>query len=199
MTFSGDPLPLLFSANSKGVAQTPLPHLSPEAQELLAQLRDIREPAPVSWWPPAPGWWLLALLLLACCIAAYLWLRRRRRRHQENRYRMEAVKLLRDIDTNQAKAAQEINEILKRAAVKHYGRSACGSLTGLRWLNFLEKTADIDCPPQVRSVLLENLYRNSSDASGNKAFRNYAINWVQRHGRHFDNCDSSTKAEVQRV
>lgn len=203
MTFTAGPLILFSSANSKGaplLAQQPAPHLSPEAQELLAQLRDIREPAPVSWWPPAPGWWLLALLLLGCCIAVFLWLRHRRRQHEENRYREEAVKLLCDIDTNDTKAAQEINEILKRAAVKHYGRAVCGSLTGLRWLNFLERAADIECPPQARNALLENLYReNSLDVTGNKAFRDYAINWIQQHGTPCDNSDGSTKTEVHRV
>ena len=30
-------------------------------------LRDIHEPLPPGWWPPAPGWWLLALVLVVAC------------------------------------------------------------------------------------------------------------------------------------
>ncbi|MYE13551.1 MAG: DUF4381 family protein, partial [Gammaproteobacteria bacterium] len=27
-------------------------------------LRDIHEPLPPGWWPPAPGWWLVTLVVV---------------------------------------------------------------------------------------------------------------------------------------
>ncbi|SDZ78922.1 DUF4381 domain-containing protein [Microbulbifer marinus] len=158
------------------------PPPSPEAQKLLEQLRDIHEPAPISWWPPAPGWWLLALLLLACAAGVYLWLRHKRQQRLHNRYRVEAVELLRSVDAGARMAPQEINEILKRVAVTTYGRTACGNLTGRPWLDFLQDSAEIECPDAVKKVVLQHIYRaDNTDKAGNEAFRNYAIEWVQRH------------------
>ena len=165
------------------IQQQSAPQLSPEAQELLAQLRDIREPASIGWWPPAPGWWFLALLVLACTAAVFLWLRRKRRQRLRNRYRAEAVRLLQLLDTGGQTAPQEINEILKRVAVTTYGRAGCGNLTGRAWLDFLQASApESPCPQQVEKVLLEHLYRKDAvDASGNLALRDYAVQWVQLH------------------
>lgn len=160
----------------------PTPQPSPEAQELLAQLRDIHEPAPISWWPPAPGWWLLAVLLLVCIAAVALWLSHRRLKQRRNRYRVEAVRLLELVDTETEEAPQEINEILKRVAVTTYGRPACGNLTGEAWLNFLNQSAPDECPQAAQQVLLEHLYRKGdTDIAGNEALRDYALLWVRKH------------------
>lgn len=160
------------------------PQLSPEEKELLAQLHDIHEPAPIGWWPPAPGWWLLAALILAAIAGTLLWLHRRQKRREQNRYREEAVRLLREINPDDARATEDINEILKRVAVTTFGRPHCGNLTGHQWLEFLENSADIDCPESVKEVLLEHLYRaDDTDESGNRALRDYAIAWVESHSR----------------
>ena len=42
--------------------------LSPELMAQLNQLKDVRLPQAVSWWPPAPGWWVLAIILLSLLI-----------------------------------------------------------------------------------------------------------------------------------
>ena len=36
---------------------------------LLSQLKDIHQPTPVSWWPPAIGWYLLVIVI---CITAFI-------------------------------------------------------------------------------------------------------------------------------
>nr|WP_255771346.1 DUF4381 domain-containing protein [Microbulbifer guangxiensis] len=157
---------------------------SPAEQALLDQLRDIHTPDPIGWWPPAPGWWLLAALLMIGLYFLLRWLRQRKLRWSRNRYRKEAERLLRAIDTSTPDAAQDINEILKRVAVTTYGRQGCGNLTGRAWLDFLRTTADVDCPPQAETVLLEQLYRADRwDESGNNALRDYAIRWSRNHKR----------------
>ncbi|WP_323844049.1 DUF4381 domain-containing protein [Microbulbifer magnicolonia] len=178
----------------------PAPPLSPEAQELLAQLHDIHEPAPVGWWPPAPGWWLLALLLLACLAGIYLWLRARRRQRLHNRYRAEGVRLLQSVDTGNRMAPQQINELLKRVAVTTYGRGACGNLTGRAWLDFLQGSAPCECPDAAQRVLLDHLYRaDTLDKAGNEAFRDYAILWVQQHRERQPELLSQATAEAAGV
>lgn len=176
------------------------PQLSPEEKELLAQLHDIQEPAPIGWWPPAPGWWLLAALILAAIAAALLWLHRRRKRREQNRYREEAVRLLSEIDPADARAPQEINEILKRVAVTTFGRARCGNLIGRQWLDFLDNTADIDCPDEAEKALLEHLYRDDhANEAGNRALRDYAIAWVQFHSTETNAKRQAATTEAQSV
>ncbi|GAB2889701.1 DUF4381 domain-containing protein [Microbulbifer echini] len=154
---------------------------SPETQELLAQLHDIQEPPPVSWWPPAPGWWLLALLIFAFLLGLTLWLHRKKKQAERNRYRKEAVALLETINTQKPEAAEEINEILKRVAVTTFSRARCGNLTGNAWLKFLQNSALLEPPHQVHAVLLEELYRGTSEPESSQVFCQYAIQWVQQH------------------
>ncbi|NOZ66338.1 MAG: DUF4381 domain-containing protein [Alphaproteobacteria bacterium] len=42
--------------------------LSPELLAQLDQLKDVRLPQAVSWWPLAPGWWLLTAIFLSLLI-----------------------------------------------------------------------------------------------------------------------------------
>lgn len=173
-------------------AQQLPPPPSPEARELLAQLRDIHEPAPVSWWPPAPGWWLLGALVLAAVAAAIFFWHRRQKIRARNRYRVEAIRLLREVDPGNPRAPEQINEILKRVAVTSFGRPACGNLTGRRWIEFLEKSSASELPLEARKALLEHLYRrpdkkpeqrdlNLRDCAA--ALRDCAIEWVESHRR----------------
>ena len=45
--------------------------MTTDSDKLLAQLYDIRDLDPVSWWPLAPGWWVLIVLALFAAAAAY--------------------------------------------------------------------------------------------------------------------------------
>lgn len=166
----------------------PDPQLQQEMQELLAQLKDIHEPASVGLWPPAPGWWLLGLLALVAVAALLYLLRRRRIRRARYRYRAEALELLRGIDPSARDSTAQINEILKRVAVVSFGRPACGNLTGQRWIDFLERYAPEQLPAEARAALLEHLYRQPDSAPGKPALldhaialRDYAMGWVQSH------------------
>ncbi|MFV8782441.1 DUF4381 domain-containing protein [Microbulbifer sp. SA54] len=180
--------------------QTNQPNLTPEMQALLEQLKDIHEPAAVGWWPPAPGWWLLAGLVLLAIAGAFTLFWRARRKRLQNRYRAEGIALLNAIDTSSAAAVEEINTILKRVAVVTFGRRACASLTGQRWIDFLEGTARLDMDAPARRALLEGLYRHGdSDPSGVLALRDFAINWVQQHQLQGSETPTSTPAEAVRV
>ena len=87
----------------------------------LQNLRDIAEPAPVPWWPPAVGWWILFVIVAA----AVIWIALRAwRRWQANAYRRAALEELRSA-TNQV----EIAKILKRVALCAFPRTDVASLT----------------------------------------------------------------------
>jgi hypothetical protein len=52
---------------------------SPQLADQLAQLRDIRLPQEVSWWPLAPGWWIALGIILSLAAAAMIFVALRRR------------------------------------------------------------------------------------------------------------------------
>ena len=174
----------LFDSTIKQAAQ-PQPQASqmtPEMQELLGQLKDIHEPAPIGWWPLAPGWWILAGVLIALGFAAvwlyFYW----RRQRQKKLYRTEGIRLLKALDLQQPRAVEAINLLLKRVAVVTFGRAQCGPLTGERWIEFLRATADTSMPESSRRAILESLYSANDPAEQDlEILRNYAIDWIRNH------------------
>ncbi|MFT5164125.1 MAG: hypothetical protein ACI9FJ_002726 [Alteromonadaceae bacterium] len=97
-------------------------------------LADIHLPSQISLWPPAYGWWILILLILTllyfCLKSMKTW---RANRVQKN----TALTQLAAIDLSHATAWQQINEVLKRAAMVYYSREQVASLTGEKWKTFL--------------------------------------------------------------
>ena len=110
---------------------------------LKLPLRDVHYPGHVSWWPPAPGWWiLLALLLLA--LAGIWWWRRRRRRilaSALHRARLELEQLRQRYgeDRDAGRLVRELSILLRRLCVSIFPRTDSASLTGERWLEFLDR------------------------------------------------------------
>ena len=105
--------------------------LSPQVQAQLNQLRDIRLPAPIGWWPIAPGWWaLLALVcVLAVCAVVWVWFRRR----------SACFLALRELESINPEREEEfltqVSSLLRRVARR---RSAGADvLTGEAWSAFL--------------------------------------------------------------
>jgi len=90
------------------------------AQDPLANLRDIHLPDPVGWWPPAPGWWLLAILLLAI-LGGLLWWSIRR--YRNNRYRREALAELAELQAENRPPLEQCQltlALLRRTAKTAY-------------------------------------------------------------------------------
>ena len=109
--------------------------------ELLGNLRDIHEPLPPPFWPPAPGWWILAFLVMAL-IAVAIWLAWRRYRAIERArvpYRIAEQDLAAAFDEYakgllDARAfADDANAILKRLIAQHEHRAAATSY-GRDWI-----------------------------------------------------------------
>ena len=103
---------------------------------MLAQLAPLREPLAVGWWPLAPGWWALLSLAVAVLIALAMWYRRRR---QKNRYRRLALLELAHLREQRAKRDQ-LNRLLKAAALRAFPQERIASLHGQSWLAFLVST-----------------------------------------------------------
>jgi len=108
--------------------------------DLLSQLRDIRGLDPVSWWPPAPVWWVL-LGVFIFIVAVFVLFKLRYRRPDETDWQSEALDIIKDLRANQEAAVKQrvstLSELLRRIAIRRYGRSECAGLQGKSWLTWL--------------------------------------------------------------
>ncbi|WGL17281.1 DUF4381 domain-containing protein [Microbulbifer bruguierae] len=160
----------------------PGPQLTPEMQELLNQLKDIQEPAPIGWWPPAPGWWITAGIVISLVVAAALVIMRLRQIQHRKLYRTEGARLVNAVDTAAPRAVEEINTLLKRVAVVTFGRRRCAALTGRGWVDFLQETGQQPMPDTAARALTESLYTSLSPAESDvTALQQYAVEWVRSH------------------
>ncbi|MGO1233982.1 MAG: DUF4381 domain-containing protein [Marinobacter sp.] len=116
------------------------------AQDPLAQMRDIHLPETGGWWPPAVGWWWLTLILLLVLVGAFIWWRHRRKRTQWRRDALRELKALRARAENHPRWFGELNGLLKRAAREAFPEHHPETLTGEQWVEFLLTTAPDDQP-----------------------------------------------------
>lgn len=144
----------------------------------LSNLHDIVAPPPVPWLPPAPGWWVVAAIMLgALAILTAAWAARWRR----NADRRAALAELDALGANPEPAEmQTISAILKRAALVVYPREEVASLTGRRWLEFLDRSAGMHAFVDGPGASLEtSVYGAPVGAPG--AVLAAARRWLRHH------------------
>ncbi|MEE9356750.1 MAG: DUF4381 domain-containing protein [Methylococcaceae bacterium] len=101
-------------------------------------IKDIHLPHAVSWWPPAIGWWVL-LGLIVVFIGAILWFVRRRRRYALNKIaKQQLLQISEDTSLGDHQKIIEISMLLRRVALSAFPRADVASLTGSKWLAFLD-------------------------------------------------------------
>ena len=105
----------------------------------LQNLKDIRTPEPVSWWPLAPGWWMLAAISAVILFALARFLLQRRRRIKVLAKR-ELDELWRDylISKDKQSFLQDVSILLRRTAICVDSRDKVAALTGEAWLQYLD-------------------------------------------------------------
>ncbi len=127
--------------------------------DLLAGLRDIHLPGPVSFWPPAPGWWLLLAALVLVLVGAWLHARRRGRS-----LRRAALAELDGLETAYAAEpdapalARGLSALVRRVALAGFGAGRVASLRGAAWSRFLCETSG-GFTPELAESLASALYR----------------------------------------
>ena len=93
--------------------------LSPEEQQLIAQLADIQLPKSIGLWPPSIGLVIVFIVLTGIVSLGLFYLNRY---VQQSRYRRSALKVLRSIKANpnvdsSYKLISEVNALIKRCAI----------------------------------------------------------------------------------
>ncbi len=157
--------------------------LPPGSLDLLNALRDIREPAPPGFWPPAPGWWLLAAMLLAGAIMLAWRAWRRAQRQQPIRRALAELERwrLQTAGRTNTQSASELATLLKRAALTRYPREAVARLSGDAWLAFLDHSGGTDGFSTGAGRALGNLRYAPALQFDPDALATLSQQWLQRH------------------
>jgi hypothetical protein len=156
----------------------------------LESLHDIVAAPPVPLWPPAPGWYFLALAVLAL-IAWAAWHGIRKRR--ANAYRRAALReldYLFDLRLDEAGAGSALRALpglLKRTALAAWPRAQVASLNGREWLDFLDRTGNMEGFGEgAGSILTQIAYRSNEAIKAipdNEVSRLFDLSrdWIKRH------------------
>lgn len=147
--------------------------LTPQMQEALKGLHDIRLPAPVGWWPLAPGWWALGGLVLL--LAAAVWLRRRRRGQKAAALR--EWKALAARGPADPALARDLAALVRRVALAREGGVA--ALEGAGWAERL--TGGKGFSGEVAAWLATAPYAPATDPEAARRALAEARPWIARH------------------
>ena len=151
-------------------------------QDPLAALHPLREPDPISWWPPAPGWWVLGILLLVGLIVLTLWLRRRYHSNDYRRaalVRLDALHAAFNSDKDSARFAADTNTLLKSVALKAFPSTDVAPTHGENWLEFLN-VSNTNAPtfPPALGTEIYTAQASNIDAD---ALYTAARHWITHH------------------
>jgi hypothetical protein len=107
-------------------------------------INDIHLPEAIGWWPLAPGWWVVVCLLLA--VMVFLFWRWRKQQHSAREGMLEMAlreleRLPRQYGKDSKTLLRELSVLLRRVAISRYGRQQVSGLTGMQWVEFLDKQA----------------------------------------------------------
>ncbi len=137
------------------------------------------EPPPVHFAPVTPGWYVSgAVLLLLLAALAVLCIRH----YLQNRYRREALRQLEAI-TAAPNVLYEANMLLKRIAMRNYGRSEVAALQGDDWMNFLNgRWKEAAFTTEEGKAVSDGLYRPPGPEIP-AAFLDKCRRWLRKHRR----------------
>lgn len=106
-------------------------------------LRDVHFPTHISWWPFAPGWWIILAVVLIAAGIIWWWYRRKRKimasAVRAARIEFGYIREQYESDNDALSLVKELSILLRRLCVSIFPRTDSASLTGDRWLEFLDR------------------------------------------------------------
>ncbi|WPR75249.1 DUF4381 domain-containing protein [Algoriphagus sp. NG3] len=143
-----------------------------------ADLGAIYEPPAVSFSFDTIGWTVLGgALMLGLLILLFFLIRR----YQHNQYRREAMAALQSIASNEQEFSQ-VFILLKRVAIRTFGREKVGALYGASWLGFLDKTGKgvglLRYEKQIESLIYQD---KVPDPEVRRNILSQAHKWIKTH------------------
>lgn len=135
------------------------------ANDPLAQLKDIHLPEAVHWWPLAPGWYalIICVFLLAGIMGHRIY-----RTYRQGLPRKQALMLLDQYEQqfkqtqDAAQACAQISELLRRVALVYYSRTLIAGLHDEAWINFLDQNGKDTHFKTLRPLLVEAPFQKNA-------------------------------------
>ena len=159
----------------------------PTTNPMQLPLRDVHYPDAVSWWPPAPGWWILLVIVLLTGGIIWWWQRRKRRLMASAlriaRIEFDQLRTRYAADHDAGLLVRDLSILLRRLCVSIFPRTDSASLTGDRWLEFLDRPL-----PASRftagpgRILLDAPYRPQVAAAEMEPLLELCDEWLNRLG-----------------
>ncbi|WJG10628.1 DUF4381 domain-containing protein [Aliiglaciecola sp. LCG003] len=100
----------------------------------LEQLNDIHLPPDASIWPLAIGWWLVIAAATLLLIALIVFSSRYIQRRKSQKAALQALAAIRSTDPDWL---NQMNSVLKRAALSYFAAEQVAALHSEQWLAFL--------------------------------------------------------------
>lgn len=162
---------------------------SPQIAEQLAQLRDIRLPQDISWWPLAPGWWIALGLLVSglCAVAIFIAKRRRSLKYVALR-ELERLRKQNSESSSIDELATEVGILLRRAVLRLEHDCQIAQVHGDAWQSYLTASPD-GMPDSVAEVIATAPYAPIAKLNGTpppgsltrEALLDASNAWIRRH------------------
>ena len=154
--------------------------LNPAATQGL-QLREVHTPNPISW-ELAMGWWFVIIIVIAAVMIAAV---QTYRTYKKRRYRFYALRQLKGIYKQYQEQPdlylKHFMALLKRVALTAYSRSDVASLSGKKWLEFLDKSSKTNRFTRGDGkVLSDELYRPQPNINI-KNLHQLGEYWIKKH------------------
>jgi hypothetical protein len=133
---------------------------------LLAQLKDVHLPPPVSIFPLAPGWYILAILIILIVIFI---LYKSIKAYYKRKHDLAIYTILEQINNNpDCNLIEETSLLLKRVARKKFPQQAPHLLFDQKWLEFLDATGKTSNFTQGPGRVLLNIYHKPQQSENNQ-------------------------------
>ncbi len=113
-----------------------------DVKTLLQQLRDIHEPASISWWPLASGWYIVIVLLVVVALYAVWHILRKRRIRRIALRELDNLKTIFQKNGDKQYTASHLSILLRKVFLSQHTRYAVAGLEGEAWLTFLDHATD---------------------------------------------------------
>lgn len=144
-------------------------------------LRDIHIPEAIGLWPPAIGWWVLAVLIPLAIYLSYKLYKyiTRKTALKSVKKQIKALKINQDLGEQQKLI--ELSSLMRRTAVSIFPREDVASLTGEKWLNFLDKKlANTSFNTETGQLLVDAAYRKAPNLNELMVLFDLCEDWLNQ-------------------